>query len=97
VARRLVHDRAAQDDLVEIWVYSFRNWGEEQAERYLDALEHGISAIAADPQSGQRRDEIREGYWSVRVEQHVVFYSYSDTEVRIRRALHGAMDPGRHL
>lgn len=95
--RTLVHDRAAEHDLIEIWVYTHRTWGEAQAEKYLDALEAGVIKIAHDPRSGRARDAIREGYWSQAVEHHVVFYTFDDREVRIRRVLHESMDFEIHL
>jgi len=95
--RRLVKDTAAETDLIGIWVYSFKTWGEAQADRYLDALEHGMRKLAADPRAGDQRDALRQGYWSVRIEHHVIFYTVTDAEARIRRVLHEAMDVGRHL
>lgn len=62
-----------------------------------DALELGIGRLAADPKAGDQRDALREGYWSVRIEHHVIFYTFTDAEVRIRRVLHEVMDVGRHL
>ena len=95
--RRLVKDRAAEGDLIGIWIYSFETWSVAQADRYLDALERGIGALAIDPTEGKQRDELRAGYWSKQVEHHIVFYTFTDEEVRIRRVLHEVMDVGRHL
>ena len=53
--------------------------------------------IAADPESGVVRDELRVGVRSRRIAHHVVFYIYTEDEVRIRRVLHEAMDFGAHL
>jgi len=95
--RQLVSDRAAEADLIGIWLYSFDTWGEAQADRYLGALERGIGQLAKDPGRGDRRDALRAGYWSKRLERHVVFYTFTEEEVRIRRVLHEVMDLGRHL
>ena len=95
--RKLVKDRAAEADLIDIWVYSFNNWGEAQANRYLDAMEVGIGQLARSPDRGDCRRPLREGYWSKRLEHHIVFYTFTDDEVRVRRVLHEAMDVGRHL
>jgi plasmid stabilization system protein ParE len=35
----------AERDLVGIWRYSLAQWGEAQADRYLDELEEGFSAL----------------------------------------------------
>ena len=95
--RRLVKDSTARADLIGIWIYSFGTWGEPQADRYLDALELGIGNLAKDPAGGASRDALREGFWCKRLEHHVVFYTFTDCEVRIRRVLHEAMDVDRHL
>ncbi len=95
--RELVHDNAAQADLIGIWVYSFETWGEAQAERYVDALELGIGKLVGDPKDGKQRNALRPGYWSKHLEHHTVFYTFTDTELRIRRVLHEVMDPGSHL
>ena len=95
--RQLAHDEAARADLIGIWIYSVEQWSEAQADRYLGALERGIGQIADNPEGGKLRDELRKGYWSKRVEHHVVFYTVTNTEVRVRRVLHESMDVGRHL
>jgi toxin ParE1/3/4 len=95
--RQLVKDSVAEKDLIGIWVYSFETWGEAQADRYLDALEDGMRKLAADPKAGDQRDAVRQGYWSVRIEHHVIFYTFTHAEARIRRVLHEAMDVGHHL
>ena len=42
--RKLVKDRAAEADLIEIWLYSFKTWSEAQADRYSSTLERGHPA-----------------------------------------------------
>ena len=93
----LVKDRAAETDLIDIWVYSFNTWGEAQANRYLDAMELGIGQLARSPDAGDSRHALREGYWSKRIEHHIVFYTFTEDEVRVRRVLHEVMEVGRHL
>ena len=95
--RELVKDHAAETDLVGIWGYSFEQWSEAQADRYLSALEIGIQTLVGEPEDGKQRDNLRDGYWSKRIEHHVVFYTFTDKELRIRRVLHEVMDPDVHL
>lgn len=97
MSRELVQDKAAEADLIGIWVHSFETWGEAQADRYLDALELGIGKLAEDPRRGESRHQLRDAYWSRSIEHHVVFYTFNEAEVRIRRVLHEVMDVGRHL
>ncbi|MEO8713847.1 MAG: type II toxin-antitoxin system RelE/ParE family toxin [Acetobacteraceae bacterium] len=49
--------RAAQADLSEIWDYSARNWGEEQADRYILAIRDACAALADGSRPGRGRDE----------------------------------------
>ena len=95
--RSLTKDKAAEADLIGIWLYSFENWGEAQADRYLDAIEKILKKTANNPEAGENRDWLREGCWSIRVEHHVAFYTFTDEEVRLRRVLHEVMDAKRHL
>ncbi len=97
MARAVLLDRAAESDLIEIWVYTFENWSAEQADRYLDTLNEAIGALALHPERGRSRHGLREGYFSRRAFRHVIFYTFSETEVRIRRVLHEVMDIDRHL
>lgn len=95
--RKLVKDHAAESDLIGIWLYSFEQWSEAQADRYLSSLEEGIAVIVSKPETGRQRDPLRKSYWSKRIEHHVVFYTFTDSELRIRRVLHEVMDPDLHL
>ena len=87
----------AEEDLVDIWVYSYREWGEEQAERYFDELEAGIGMLGGNPELGRRCDHIRDGYRALWVNRHVVYYTVARRTVRIVRVLHERMDPERHV
>ncbi len=97
MARNLVKDHSAETDLIGIWVYSFEQWSEAQADRYLFAIENGMQKLVSDPEAGKLRDRLRKGYWSKRIEHHVVFYTFTDNELRIRRVLHEVRDPDLHL
>lgn len=48
----------AEEDLTEIWRYSFETWGEAQADRYYDALVQGIDLLAKNPDIGTTCDDI---------------------------------------
>ena len=95
--RRLVVSKRAEADLREIWLYSLRNWGAAQADRYLDELDGGLQKCRNDPERGKQRDDVRPGYWSRSIRRHVAFYTFTDVEVLVQRVLHGSMDPDLHL
>jgi toxin ParE1/3/4 len=97
VKRRLVVSKRAQADLIEIWLYSCKTWGEVQADRYLDELGVALRECGADSECGRRRDEVRPGYWSRLVRRHVAFYTGTVDAILIQRVLHGSMDPDLHM
>ena len=91
-----LHARA-ESDLIGIWVYSFGVWDDVQADKYLDELNAAIDSLARNPHLGVRRDNVREGYRALFVNQHAIYYKLSANSVDVVRVLHGQMDPNRHL
>ncbi|MFG0284470.1 MAG: type II toxin-antitoxin system RelE/ParE family toxin [Phycisphaerales bacterium JB039] len=90
--RALAISARAQVDLLEIWLWTHDRFGDAQADRYLDELDAGIRACATRPESGKDREAIRPGYRSRLFGKHIVFYTFTDTEVVIQRVLHASMD-----
>lgn len=87
----------AREDLKGIWRYSFHQWGEVQADKYLAEIEAGIGQLKHNPKLGRPRDNLRPGYRSLRVNQHIVYYVLTPSLIRIVRVLHAGMDPDRYL
>jgi toxin ParE1/3/4 len=87
----------AESDLIGIWQYSFEEWGEIQADKYLDQLDSGIRKLAHNPELGMKRDYARDGYCVLFIGSHAVYYTATPDIVHIIRVLHGSMDPDRHL
>jgi len=95
--REVVKRPRAAADLEEIWLYTYENWGEDQADRYLRRLNDRIMELAGEPERGKPQKAIRTGYYSIRIARHVVFYTFTDKFVGIERVLHSQMDMDRHL
>jgi toxin ParE1/3/4 len=87
----------AEQDLIDIWQYTEERWGPEQADAYLDAIEHGFQRLVYHPEAGTNRDNVREGYRVLFIQQHAVYYRVTPTGVHVVRVLHGRMDPLRHV
>jgi len=87
----------ARKDLKGIWRYSFDEWDEAQADKYLAEIEAGIEKLRHNPKLGRPREEVRAGYRSLRINQHIVYYVLTPSVIRIVRVLHARMDPDRHL
>lgn len=37
----------AEQDLIDIWLYSWREWGQAQADTYLDDLEQALRLVVS--------------------------------------------------
>ena len=87
----------AREDLKGIWRYSFNEWGEVQADKYLAEIEAGIAKLKHNPKLGRPRETLRAGYRSLQVSQHIVFYVLTPSLIRVIRVLHAQMDPDHHF
>ena len=88
-----IHKKAkAEEDLIDIWTYSFGQWGMAQADQYIDRLDNLIKTIAANPGIGTNCDSVRKGYRQFHVGKHYIFYRYTTDTVFIIRVLGNAMD-----
>ena len=92
---RLTH--SAKSDLIEIWNYTVDNWGEKQAEKYLQDIEDKLNQLAANPELGRQRPEISPGYYSFPAQKHIIFYLKSGSYIDIIGILHGKMDIDKNL
>lgn len=87
----------ARKDLLDVWRYSFKRWGEKQADRYYDELINGMDLIARNPEIGIACDDIREGYRCFPIKEHEVYYKITKTRIVIIRVLHDSMKPSLHF
>lgn len=89
---------AAQADLSEIWDYSARNWGREQANRYVLRIREACEALAEGRRQGRAIDDIRPGYRKLAVQSHVLFYRLTEAGlIDVVRILHQRMDMASRL
>lgn len=87
----------AESDLLDIWQYSFEQWDEAQADKYLDELDNGINLLTENPELGASRNYVREGYRVLVINRHAIYYTVTTSAIRVVRILHVLMDPDRHL
>ncbi|MGH8184669.1 MAG: type II toxin-antitoxin system RelE/ParE family toxin [Rhodanobacteraceae bacterium] len=88
---------AAQHDLDSIYDYTVREWGLQQAERYVAAIESTCVRLADAPDSAHDCGYIRAGYRRAAVLQHMVYFRVEDYGIAVVRILHQRMDEARHL
>jgi toxin ParE1/3/4 len=86
----------AERDLIGIWQYSLAQWGEAQADRYLDELEEGFHRLARNPELGASRENIRHGYRVLFIRSHAIYYKVTSA-IQIIRVLHVRTDANEHM
>lgn len=82
----------AEQDLINIWLYTFKQWGETQADKYLDELEQGIRLLASQPLQCRERDEFNPPVRIHHYAHHLIVYIISNDTINIVRVLHESMD-----
>lgn len=87
----------AEEDLLDIWRYTAQQWGELQANAYLDDLDQGMKTILRHPEIGAECSQIRLGYRRIIVKHHRVFYLMRPGAIEIVRVLHESMDVYRQF
>ncbi len=87
--------RLAKTDITAIYRYTVRTWSGEQADTYQALIMAALKRLADG--TGIGRAAAIEGYLSLRVGSHTIFYREVDGIIFIDRVLHQAMDVERHL
>lgn len=87
---------AAAADLDNIWDYTVKEWGANQADRYTDDIRDTCNSLASGEKRGRGVD-VRSGYQKHAVGKHLVFFRTTGTGIEVIRVLHQSMDVGRHL
>lgn len=83
----------AVSDLNEIWVYTYDNWSENQADKYYNMLLDHCQDIAENPELGKNYDGIRPDLFGLKANRHIIFYRVINRDLtEITRILHGRMD-----
>lgn len=95
--KKLAIAAAARDDLRNIARYTEREWGADQARRYLHALRSRLALLRERPRLGRPREELALGLRSLLCGRHVIFYKDREERIEVIRILHGSMDVRRHL
>lgn len=83
----------AVEDLSKIWIYTFENWSEKQADKYYQNLIHSFEEISENPDKGQNYIEIVREIKGFNLNKHIIFYRINNLNlVEILRILHQRMD-----
>ena len=89
--------QAADDDLLDIFVYSCGKFGIVTAESYVRRLEAGIQQLTEHPKLGRWIEQTLTEMYALPVASHVIYYQVTDRTIDIIRILHKSMLPEKHL
>ena len=88
----------AEADFNDIGAYTQETWGHNQAIHYLTKLDETFRVLAAMPDLGKNRDDLRPNLKSYPCNRHMIFFRRNGQgDVEILRILHQRMDFERHL
>lgn len=97
MATNLRKQHQAEQDLIEIWLYTADQWGDIQADKYLDHLNGVLQKLVTNPHLGKDCGHIRTGYRKLTVSPHAIYYYLSENTIEIVRVLHQRMDENQNL
>lgn len=85
--------KKANEDINNIWLYTFENWSQKQADRYYNLILDEIEYIADNFETGKSIKYLRKGYFKTKVKSHIIFYKKTQKDtIEIIRVLHQMMD-----
>jgi toxin ParE1/3/4 len=87
----------AQQSLIQISHYTLDNYGQQRKKKYLKMLRTRMRTAAKSPEKGQKRNDVKVGYYSLRAEKHHIYYRIRDTHIEIIDVLHQSMQPKLHF
>ncbi len=89
--------RAAERDLLAIWLYGAGEFGPEQAQRYAAQIDAAVATLLDFPLLGSEVEGRKPALRRLAGERHFLFYRPTPEGIFITRVLHQRMDATRHL
>lgn len=85
--------KAARADLRNIYAYTYVEWGEQQADTYLDGLRQAMDSILNDTAMVRPLKSRHENMFKLQQGRHlIVLREQADDSVLVVRVLHERMD-----
>lgn len=82
----------ADQDLEDVFDYTLREFGIDQAIAYVNGFEAIFMSLAANTELGRKRDDVRKDLRSFVKGSHTIFYRILKNRIYIVRVLHGSRD-----
>jgi len=82
----------ADQDIIDIYLWGCREFGQPQAERYHAGLAAALDLIAENPRIARERHEFTPAVRLHPYQSHMIVYLLDDIGVLVVRVLHGRQD-----
>lgn len=89
--------KQASQDVEDIYLYGFINFGEQQADQYSLKMLSCINLLCSNPEIGRLDTRTNPAIRRFDFESHVVFYDIEEDTIFIVRVLHKSVDFVQHL
>ena len=93
----LILSRLADQDLGDIYIYSFQQFGQQQAERYTRDIHSRFELLADFPGMGLPARIGESSCLKFPTGSHVIYYKRTERGIFIARILHAMQDPNRQI
>ena len=88
---------AADADLSDIYAFTFKEFGERQADAYFESLEECLTRLAGSPKLGREIGFVRRDYRLFVHQRHSIYYTSAKSGILVVRVLGPGMNPDAHL
>lgn len=85
--------RQADQNLIDIYLFTLEQFGFAQAEKYTESMKQCIEMLAGSPRMGRAADDIRPGIRRHEHESHVIFYREDESGILVLAIIHRRMRP----
>ena len=89
--------KASRKDLKDIWRYTYKNWGEKQADSYLLGIQSTCVELSKSPTIGRLFHDLEVEVRVYRYKKHYIFYFEKDISIKIIAVIHEKMDVIRKI
>jgi len=84
--------KLALADIDNIWLYTFKNWSNTQANKYYKDIFKEIKNICENPEIAKAIKDIKSGHRIQLIKSHIIVYKVIEAKIYIDRILHKRID-----
>jgi len=85
---KYVFTKRAKKDLQDIWNFTYDQWSNNQADKYLQNIFAQCDILSKDPELGKTYFQLSPNLRGFKINRHIIFYRVIDkTTIEITRVL----------